>query len=274
METSETFIPSGVERAINDLQEKIPPLESMTIKGRPAAKKAITLSCDCELAVVHEDSIHVYLPQYPEAGESDDELTDDDEEEKAGAGGGGEDDDEVVLPDGTTVKVSKEQRKKKNDKRRKKVFFRRPYEDPDAPMIEWKEAHELDNRDKKKTQYGTAHLRFPVTLPDPRINYPLFRVMKMQYPLWHLGEWEGDTQRRMRHGVEQDSDADENGVDSGRDKTIPMLGSLVNRASNRRRRGDKEHTRPANTGFYIGSKGEYNRWKHANNRPRGGTDGN
>lgn len=208
-----SFVPSTVERAINDLQEKILPLKPFTIKGRPANRHAIAFSSDCELAIASEDSLHIYFPEFPNEEDSDDELTEEEEEEErandaAESGKGNEDgrkddDEQIVLPDGSTFKLSLEQRKA--PRIRKHVFFRRPHDDPHTPMLELKEAHELDKRDDGKAQYREYSLRFPVLLPDPRINIPLFRAAKAQYPLWHLKEWRGDVIRRKNQPTNLES---------------------------------------------------------------------
>ncbi|GJC78155.1 hypothetical protein ColLi_00993 [Colletotrichum liriopes] len=44
---------------------QIPPLKTLTLKSRPLTSHALTFSCDAELAVAADDSIHVFLPEFP-----------------------------------------------------------------------------------------------------------------------------------------------------------------------------------------------------------------
>ncbi|OHW94764.1 GPI-anchor transamidase precursor [Colletotrichum incanum] len=46
-------------------KSKIPPLKTLTLKSRPLTSHALTFSCDAELAVAADDSIHVFLPEFP-----------------------------------------------------------------------------------------------------------------------------------------------------------------------------------------------------------------
>ncbi|KAK1594200.1 uncharacterized protein LY79DRAFT_604862 [Colletotrichum navitas] len=44
---------------------QIPPLKTLTLKSRPLASHALAFSCDAELAVAADDSVHVFLPEFP-----------------------------------------------------------------------------------------------------------------------------------------------------------------------------------------------------------------
>ena len=212
----DSFIPTSTEKIINELQERVRPLQSMTIRGRPATRQGIALSSDCELAVATEDSIHVFFPEFPDpedpesedySGSDDDQARDDQDDQSSKPQ---EDDDELlVLPDGTTVKITRLTRTHKRPRKPRSVkFFRRPHDDPNAPMIEWKEASQLINTEETAAQYGETRLRIPMLLPDPRVNSRLFRTMKMGFPLSHLGEWKG-----AEGDEEDDQDDNENGQD-------------------------------------------------------------
>nr|XP_036581278.1 uncharacterized protein CTRU02_08793 [Colletotrichum truncatum]KAF6789546.1 hypothetical protein CTRU02_08793 [Colletotrichum truncatum] len=48
---------------------KIPPLKTLTLKSRPLTSHALAFSCDAELAVAADDSVHVFLPEFPSAEE-------------------------------------------------------------------------------------------------------------------------------------------------------------------------------------------------------------
>ncbi|KAK1998966.1 hypothetical protein LX36DRAFT_656031 [Colletotrichum falcatum] len=44
---------------------QIPPLKTLTLKSRPLASHALAFSCDAELAVAADDSVHIFLPEFP-----------------------------------------------------------------------------------------------------------------------------------------------------------------------------------------------------------------
>ncbi|TEA19464.1 hypothetical protein C8034_v009694 [Colletotrichum sidae] len=46
-------------------ESKIPPLKSINLKSRPLTRRALAFSCDAELAVAADDSVHVFLPEFP-----------------------------------------------------------------------------------------------------------------------------------------------------------------------------------------------------------------
>ncbi|KHN95711.1 Peptidase C13, legumain [Metarhizium album ARSEF 1941] len=54
------------------------PLEPLELKARPLAYHAIAWSCDAELAVATDDTIHIFLPEYPRAGRNPEDAGDDD----------------------------------------------------------------------------------------------------------------------------------------------------------------------------------------------------
>ncbi|KAF6823061.1 hypothetical protein CPLU01_11624 [Colletotrichum plurivorum] len=49
---------------------KIPPLKTLTLKSRPLTNHALAFSCDAELAVAADDSVHVFLPEFPNPEET------------------------------------------------------------------------------------------------------------------------------------------------------------------------------------------------------------
>ncbi|OHE92860.1 hypothetical protein CORC01_11866 [Colletotrichum orchidophilum] len=57
--------PSHEEPLTHVSGNQIPPLKTLTLKSRPLASHALTFSCDAELAVAADDSIHVFLPEFP-----------------------------------------------------------------------------------------------------------------------------------------------------------------------------------------------------------------
>ncbi|CRK09923.1 hypothetical protein BN1723_009093 [Verticillium longisporum] len=44
---------------------KVPQLNTITLRSRPLTTHAITISCDAELAVAADDSVHIMLPEFP-----------------------------------------------------------------------------------------------------------------------------------------------------------------------------------------------------------------
>lgn len=77
------------------------PLRELTLNSRPLAKRAIQFSSDGDLAVSADDSVHVFVPEFPDFSKQRDKLrqsdtalgtADDDgesSEEEGGEGGGG-----------------------------------------------------------------------------------------------------------------------------------------------------------------------------------------
>ncbi|TWU76419.1 hypothetical protein ED733_006852 [Metarhizium rileyi] len=59
-------------------RSKARPLEPLELKARPLASHGIAWSCDAELAITTDDTIHIFLPEYPRAGNNLDDPGDDD----------------------------------------------------------------------------------------------------------------------------------------------------------------------------------------------------
>lgn len=54
------------------------PLQPLGLRGRPIATRAISWSCDAELAIATDDTIHIFLPEYPRPGNSPEDAADED----------------------------------------------------------------------------------------------------------------------------------------------------------------------------------------------------
>lgn len=71
---SSTESPHGSQIHVNpdsNLRSQILPLRGLTLPSKPFNKRAIAWSCDAELAVAADDSVHVFLPEFPEFEEDD-----------------------------------------------------------------------------------------------------------------------------------------------------------------------------------------------------------
>ncbi|KAM0285952.1 hypothetical protein ACHAQH_001139 [Verticillium albo-atrum] len=54
----------------NDV-DQVPQLNTITLRSRPLTTHAITISCDAELAVAADDSVHIMLPEFPTPEDDD-----------------------------------------------------------------------------------------------------------------------------------------------------------------------------------------------------------
>lgn len=70
----------GVDCFLNQIMDrsKARPLQPLGLRARPIATRAISWSCDAELAVATDDTIHVFLPEYPRPGNSPEDAADED----------------------------------------------------------------------------------------------------------------------------------------------------------------------------------------------------
>ncbi|KAG5980132.1 hypothetical protein E4U55_004355 [Claviceps digitariae] len=60
-------------------RSKARPLQPLELRARPIAPRAISWSCDAELAIATTDTIHIFLPEYPRPGSgSADDAADED----------------------------------------------------------------------------------------------------------------------------------------------------------------------------------------------------
>ncbi|KAK2589417.1 hypothetical protein QQS21_012907, partial [Conoideocrella luteorostrata] len=59
-------------------RSKTRPLPPLEIRARPIAPHAVSWSCDAELAVATDDSIHIFLPEYPRTSSFSEDAADED----------------------------------------------------------------------------------------------------------------------------------------------------------------------------------------------------
>ncbi|KAJ9150690.1 Gpi-anchor transamidase-like protein [Pleurostoma richardsiae] len=82
-------------------RSKILPLRSINLQAKPLEKRAVTWSCDAELAIAADDSVHVLLPEFPDSITDAGQTTTGDAKGKGKASGG----DEAGGSDDTNGKV-------------------------------------------------------------------------------------------------------------------------------------------------------------------------
>lgn len=59
------------------IQYQIRPLKTLTIKSRPLTSHALAWSCDAELAVATDDTIYIFLPEYPKVARDGEQVDQD-----------------------------------------------------------------------------------------------------------------------------------------------------------------------------------------------------
>ncbi|KAK1544086.1 hypothetical protein CPAR01_04719 [Colletotrichum paranaense] len=140
--------------------DQIPPLKTLTLKSRPLASHALTFSCDAELAVAADDSIHVFLPEFPtpEEPNAKQDLSKDNKEDAQATAPADED------PAGVA-----------------------------AAALAAAAADAKDGEKLYRQQFYTFQLRIPTSRkPDPRMNAALFAARGLPIPSydddWAAGE--------------------------------------------------------------------------------------
>ncbi|KAB5577989.1 hypothetical protein GE09DRAFT_1088145, partial [Coniochaeta sp. 2T2.1] len=129
------------------LEAKIPVLREIPLTTRPLTKRAVSWSCDGELAVAADDSVHVFVPLFPDPANQDDDQAADasstDEEDDYGL----DDDDGDLRP--AFLK----------QRRRKKVV-------------------------RGTAQFASGNRQILVSHPrlHPRVNRELFEVAGLPFP--------------------------------------------------------------------------------------------
>ncbi|KAL2875417.1 hypothetical protein SGCOL_009325 [Colletotrichum sp. CLE4] len=145
-----TLTPQNHSHQLTPLDDdQIPPLKTLTLKSRPLASHALTFSCDAELAVAADDSIHVFLPEFPTPEEptaTKHEPPKDDNDDLQAAPGADED------PAGVA-----------------------------AALLAAADAQ--DGEKLYRQQFYTFQLRIPTSRkPDPRMNAALFAARGLPVP--------------------------------------------------------------------------------------------
>ncbi|TQN65699.1 hypothetical protein CSHISOI_09716 [Colletotrichum shisoi] len=129
-----------------DLPFQIPPLKTLTLNSRPLTSHALAFSCDAELAVAADDSVHVFLPEFP----TPEEPTSTTHHHPTPA-----DDGTQEAADG----------------------------DPAGVAAAVAVADAQDNGKTTRQQYYTYILRIPTSRkPDPRMNASLFAAQGLAMP--------------------------------------------------------------------------------------------
>ncbi|EOO01157.1 putative gpi-anchor transamidase precursor protein [Phaeoacremonium minimum UCRPA7] len=84
-----------------DVRSQILPLRGLNLQSKPFNKRAIAWSCDAELAVAADDSVHVFLPEFPESEEdaikAENDVYGDSQPQERYDDEGDDDDDEVQI---------------------------------------------------------------------------------------------------------------------------------------------------------------------------------
>ncbi|KAF4846454.1 hypothetical protein CGCSCA4_v006059 [Colletotrichum siamense] len=126
---------------------QIPPLKTLTLKSRPLATHAIAFSCDAELAVAADDSVHVFLPEYP------------------------------TPEDPSTQKPAAAPPEAVDDNPQNDAL--------PAAAAAAAAAASQDAENKSRQQYYTYILRIPLSRkPDPRMNAALFAAQSLAPPAY------------------------------------------------------------------------------------------
>ncbi|KAK2063569.1 hypothetical protein LY76DRAFT_662111 [Colletotrichum caudatum] len=126
---------------------QIPPLKTLTLKSRPLASHALAFSCDAELAVAADDSVHIFLPEFPTPEE----------------------------PSSTTTNPSASRGHDAQDAAEKD-----PAEVAAAAVLEAQ-----DRGKESRQQFYTYILRIPTSRkPDPRMNAALFAAQGLDAPTY------------------------------------------------------------------------------------------
>ncbi len=123
------------------------PLREITLNSRPIAKRAIRFSCDGDLAVTADDSVHVFVPEFPDLSKRREKL-------KAQAAATGH--QHAINPQDDTSDES----------------------DDDNP------ASQQYTHQPLRAQFSEGAKHMPVSFPplDPRVNRELFLAQKLPFP--------------------------------------------------------------------------------------------
>ncbi|GKT45780.1 uncharacterized protein ColSpa_05961 [Colletotrichum spaethianum] len=154
---------------------QIPPLKTLTLKSRPLTSHALTFSCDAELAVAADDSIHVFLPEFPTPEEPTSTTT-------------------ANKPSAPKDHAAQEAAEK----------------DPAGLAAAAAVADAQDGSKTSRQQFYTYILRIPTSRkPDPRMNAALFTAQDLAPPTYD------DDYATSAGGVAEDLSSAFEGVGSG-----------------------------------------------------------
>lgn len=159
---------------------QIPPLREIPLNTRPLTKRAVAWSCDGELAVAADDSVHVFVPLFPDPSNDDEAVEDEGNGDSHGSGTDEEDGNNVDL---------------------RPAFLRRKQQ----TIV------------RKQGQFATGQRQILVSHPrlHPNVNRELFEVAGLPFPSGDKGA--GGGPRRGR-GSDAESDQDSAAEDEQEDE--------------------------------------------------------
>ncbi|KAK0721979.1 peptidase C13 family-domain-containing protein [Lasiosphaeria miniovina] len=175
-----------VKMSANVPKQKYLPLREITLSSRPLVKRGIAFSCDGELAVAADDSVHVFVPEFPDLTKRREGITKLMDGRPSGSRTDGA---EVHDTDGNS-----------------------PEEDEDLNFN--------DNRNNKRHQYSEGSKHMPVSFPplDPRVNRELFTTARIPFPYDPTGGQDDSLEDDEDEDVDYDAEekySDQNDSDSG-----------------------------------------------------------
>lgn len=132
---------------------KFLPLREITLNSRPLVKRAIQFSCDGDLAVAADDSVHVFAPEFPDLSKRREKLKSRADNRQNGATSSGSHYDDLSSSDDDED------------------------EDDGAGPSRY-------NPQTFRAQYSEGSKHMPVSYPplDPRVNRELFAAAKIPFP--------------------------------------------------------------------------------------------
>ncbi|KAK4207024.1 gpi-anchor transamidase-like protein [Rhypophila decipiens] len=169
------------------------PLRHLTLHSRPLANRPIKFSCDGELAVAADDSVHVFVPEFPDVAKQARErkerrrlrrLRKLEEEKKNAANDSTSPPTTAQEGAADTVDVGQSKALADGD----------DDEEDDSENGEEDEEDEEDSLNDLRAQYSEGSRHLPVSYPplDPRMNRELFYNLGMEFPYDDVEEGDGE----------------------------------------------------------------------------------
>ncbi|AEO55012.1 hypothetical protein MYCTH_2298343 [Thermothelomyces thermophilus ATCC 42464] len=159
-------------------KQKFLPLREITVNSRPLVKRAIQFSCDGDLAVTADDSVHIFIPEFPDFSRRRERLKarSTDQQDEVGAN--------------RNWPIDHESSEDDDD------------EDDGGPRSY--------NHQATRAQYSEGSKHMPVSFPplDPRVNRELFAAQNIPFPYEGAVDVEGQ---------DADSNDDSDGSDDAYD---------------------------------------------------------
>ncbi|KAK3688265.1 gpi-anchor transamidase-like protein [Podospora appendiculata] len=169
------------------------PLREITLNSRPLIKRALAFSCDGELAVAADDSVHVFVPEFPDLSKRKEKQSKD---HRNGATNGDHHDEEELSSDAAD-------------------------NDDDGA----KEGDKFVNYgDNTRAQFSEGSKHMPVSYPplDPRVNKELFTAAGLPFPYEYAGNGAGPEPA-------SDDEVGDSEMDDSEDDNNDNIGSAANR---------------------------------------------